>query len=255
MSATYSRWSSRNARNASRRSPSSSSRASRADSRSPMPNGADGESRRFSAGANRWTLALTASQPSAGWMFVQYVRWKNPLGSICTRAFLSRPAPARVLRPLPDFEFRRLAQETYGVVEDDLFDERFRMMAAPHLHGEARNRDGIARTPVARSCHADALGAVLLDDVHGALGGNLRLRIERQTCPEPVVENHLDRVFLGVIDDHARGLDLAVAAEHIDGDAGPFVACLRDAACESGSAGGARSPARPAPCRCRSRCA
>ena len=46
-------------------------RASRADSRSPMPNGADGESRRFSAGANRWTLTLTASQPSAAWMFVQ----------------------------------------------------------------------------------------------------------------------------------------------------------------------------------------
>ncbi len=37
----------------------------------PDPEWRGGDSRCFSAGANRCTLALTAAQPSAAWMFVQ----------------------------------------------------------------------------------------------------------------------------------------------------------------------------------------
>ena len=72
---TYSPSESSHARNSSSRPSASSSRLSSPDSRSPIPNGASGDSRAFSAGACACRLSSTASQPTAGWMFVQYVRW------------------------------------------------------------------------------------------------------------------------------------------------------------------------------------
>ena len=100
-------------------------------------------------------------------------------------------------------------------------------MAPPaHLHREPRHGDRVARTPVACAGHADALGPVLLDDVDRALRRDLRLRVERQPRPEPVLQDHLDRVLFGVIDHHALRLDLAVAAQDVDGDVRPLVLVL-----------------------------
>ena len=68
---TYRPSASSQARKSPSRSPSSSSVLSAPDSRRPMPNGASGDRRAFSAGACARRLSCTASQPTAGWMFVQ----------------------------------------------------------------------------------------------------------------------------------------------------------------------------------------
>src|SRR4051812_5360964 len=100
------------------------------------------------------------------------------------------------------------------------------MLAAAHLHRKSRYRDRIAGTPVAGAGHADSLGAVFLDDVDGTLWRYLGLRIQRESGPEPVLENHVDGVFLGMIDHHALRVDLAVAPEHVDRDSRALVLVL-----------------------------
>jgi len=68
---TYRLSESSQSRNRANRSPASSSDDSAPDSRNPIPNGPSGDSRALSAGACARSDSSTASQPIAGWMFVQ----------------------------------------------------------------------------------------------------------------------------------------------------------------------------------------
>ncbi len=96
----------------------------------------------------------------------------------------------------------------------------------PHLHGEARHGNRIARAPVAGAGDADAIRTVLLDDVDRALRRDLRLRIERQPGPEAVLEDRLDRVLLGVIDSTRSGSSSRIAPQHVDRDPRALVLVL-----------------------------
>ena len=46
-------------------------------------------------------------------------------------------------------------------------------------------------------------------------GGDLRDRVQRQPGPEPVVEDHVDGVLLGVVDHHAVRLDPLVGGQRL----------------------------------------
>jgi hypothetical protein len=57
---------------------------------------------------------------------------------------------------------------------------------------------------------------MVLQHVDRPLGAGLRLRIERESGPEPVVEDHVDRVLLRVVDHHAVRLDPLVGHQRLD---------------------------------------
>src|SRR5215216_5634794 len=114
-------------------------------------------------------VSSTGSQASAVWMLVQYVRWRPVARSSCTRCPLADAQRDVVQDGGGQDELGRLAQEFQRVLEDDLMNQRFRMAAPAHLHGKARDRDWIARAPVAGAGDADAIRTVFLDDVDRAL--------------------------------------------------------------------------------------
>ena len=114
-----------------------------------------------------------------------------------------QPTPRRhARRPTPagSDELRRLAEERHRVLEHHPLDERLRMPAPPHLHAKRGTAIGSLGPQSQAPATQIRSGPVPLDDVDRALRRDLGLRIERQSRPEAVLEDRLDRVLLGVID-------------------------------------------------------
>src|SRR5688572_8991173 len=86
-----------------------------------------------------------------------------------------------ILALCPGRERRRqpagLLEERDGVVPDDLPDLGIAESPPPHLEHGPRHHQRVARTPVARAVDEHLLEPVLLEDVHGALGRELRHRV------------------------------------------------------------------------------
>src|SRR5262245_7995396 len=76
-------------------------------------------------------------------------------------------------------------------------------MAPAHLRLRLRDGERVAVPPVAGGVEPETLAPVTLDDVRGARGRALRVRIERHPRPESAVEDEPHGVLLDVIDEHA----------------------------------------------------
>ena len=165
---------------------------------------------------------------------------------IGTEQHCSPADPGRLADGRRGVELARLAEKPGGVLEDHAVDQIVGQAPAAHLHDEPRHGQRVARPPVARAGHADPIGAVLLDQVHGALSRDLRLRIERQAGPV-AAGRESSRSCAPRRDRRGRA---PVRASDSVGARRPRracpSACPRDAACGSESAGGGRRRARPA---------
>ena len=76
--------------------------------------------------------------------------------------------------------------------------------ALEHQPRRLRHGQRIGHAPVGARVDEDALGAVAARDLHHALVAHLGVRIEREGGPEAAVEHVLHRLFVVVVDDHAR---------------------------------------------------